>query len=128
MAEHKDNFWNGIFKRQEALEALEAEPQIKQGIPVLMFDPQTFDDVDELFEEPKKETSMALDKQSNELKTENKTIDVPIAIGNDYVVIIKGLPELPSVAACERICAILMAYAVYPKPLANQPTEAVETK
>lgn len=57
--------------------------------------------------------------------TPNNTIDVPVDLGMGYVVTIKGLPGRPSVAACERLCKVIMAYAVE-QPLPEAPKKAVE--
>ena len=50
----------------------------------------------------------------------SNTIDVPIDLGMGYVVMIKGLPGRPSVAACERLCKVIMAYAVLPQTLSAE--------
>lgn len=71
-----------------------------------------------------RETSALLTKLQQEKKvmtsTTNNTsptaIDVPVDLGQGYIVMIKGLPGRPTKAACERLCKVIMAYAVESVP------------
>lgn len=48
------------------------------------------------------------------------TIDVPVDLGMGYIVTIKGMPGRPTQAACERLCKVIMAYAVTPTQKASE--------
>lgn len=46
-------------------------------------------------------------------------IDVPVDLGSGVIVTIQGLPGRPTIASCERLCKVIMAYAVAPQASVN---------
>lgn len=55
-------------------------------------------------------------------------IDVPVDLGGGFIVTIQGLPGRPTMASCERLCKVIMAYAVAPQASASVPPKAPTIK
>lgn len=73
----------------------------------------TLYNVNQSLEELNKEKKMAMQIPLNVLQPNRpNSIDVPVDLGSGFVVIIQGLPGRPTVASCERLCKVIMAYAV----------------